>query len=39
MAYFKHIRCIEEIAWLKFHFNKNKRKLSFMKNIVLNDNI
>jgi len=39
MADFKQIRCIEEIAWLKFHFNKNRRKHSFMKHNVVNDNI
>jgi hypothetical protein len=26
MENFKQIRCIEEIAWLKLHFNKNRRK-------------
>jgi hypothetical protein len=30
---------IQEIAWLKLHFNKKKRKHSFMKHGVLNDNI
>jgi hypothetical protein len=35
----KQIRCIEKIAWLKFHFNKNRKKHSFTKDNVLNDNI
>jgi hypothetical protein len=39
MAYFKQIRWIEEIAWFKLHFNKNRKKKSFMKHSVLDDNI
>jgi hypothetical protein len=39
MVDFKQIRCIEEIAWLRLHLNKNKKKHSFMKHNVLNDNI
>jgi hypothetical protein len=39
MADFLQIKWIEEIAWLKVHFNKNRRKHSFMKHNVLNDNI
>jgi hypothetical protein len=39
MAYFKKIRCIGEIAWLKLHFNKIGIKHSYMKHNVLNDNI
>jgi hypothetical protein len=39
MVDFKKIRWIEEIAWFKFHFNKNRRKRSFMKHNVLDDNI
>jgi hypothetical protein len=39
MVDFRQIRWIEKIAWLKFHFNKNRRKQSFMKHNVLDDNI
>ncbi len=39
MAYFKHIRFIEKIAWFKLDFNKNGITHSFMKHNVLNDNI
>jgi hypothetical protein len=39
MANFKQIRWIEEIAWLKLHLTKNRRKHSFMIHNVLDDNI
>ncbi len=39
MAYFKQIRRIKKFAWLKFHFDKNRKKRSFMKHNVLDNNI
>jgi hypothetical protein len=39
MEYFKQISWIEEITWLKLHFNKNRKKKSFMKHNVLDENI
>jgi hypothetical protein len=39
MIDFKQIRWIEEIARLKFHFNKKRRKQSFMKHNDFNENI
>jgi hypothetical protein len=39
MVDFKQIKWIEEIAWLKLDFNKNRKKHSFMKHSVLDYNI
>jgi len=39
ITWYKQIKWIEKIAWFKLHFNKNKKKHSFMKHNVLDDKI
>ncbi len=39
ITWYKQIKWIEKIAWFKLHFNKKKKKHSFMKHNVLDDKI